>query len=114
MPLIVLHLKGGVDDSTLRQSARIAFKCGHEGDDDLRFVGDRGGMHSFLWITQHGCPVEQRSSAKAGFQLSLAEDGSDDASPPAKEEKEGEEMLKPNSRLNKIRGWTFAVFLLVM
>lgn len=111
---IVLHLRGDVGDSMLWQSARIAFQCSLEGDDDLRFVGDRGGVHSFLWITQHVCSVEQKSSAKAALQLSPAEDGIDDTSPPAKEEKKGEEMLKPNPRLNKIRGWTFAVFLLVV
>ncbi|KAF8960608.1 hypothetical protein BDZ97DRAFT_1760559 [Flammula alnicola] len=104
-----LLLDGGQRDDV--QSAEIAFFCSEV--ENLRYVDEDNGVHSFIWATQHGCP--RRYPRSTSSEVSVKEEpASDGELPVPEEEKKSDDDLLPKEGMGRTRRLIAIVIVLLV
>ncbi|KAF9004532.1 hypothetical protein BDQ17DRAFT_1354150 [Cyathus striatus] len=105
-----MFLIGGHVEGTVAQYASIDFQCNYNesegGHQNIQFKGEYHGVHSFVWISRHACPVAVKAS-RLDIQESIPKEDSE------KEDKEGDDLLDPHGAGSRVaRKWIATIVLL--
>ncbi|KAJ3511444.1 hypothetical protein NLJ89_g4093 [Agrocybe chaxingu] len=90
-----------------RPQAKIDLLC-HESD-EVAFLGEERGVHSFVWATPHGCPMRPRRAGRWKVAM-IDEEGDDKTEPPPDEDDGDGDLLPSNNR--RSRRWIAAIIVI--
>ncbi|CAA7262544.1 unnamed protein product [Cyclocybe aegerita] len=98
---------GGGRDANDRPQVKIDLLC-HEAD-EVTFLGEERGVHSFIWATPHGCPI--RSRRDGHWKAAMMDEEGDDTTKPPSDENEGDGDLLPSNN-RRSRRWIAAIIVI--